>query len=107
MMTALDRYLTPPESSVPEIDGPDEERLVLEILSEELYKAFGPHVCFRPALDLLAKKLKADDGLFDAFVNHYRTEIDAAWAEEHEPDEGAAADHAYETRRDDRLMEDE
>ncbi|MFP5504207.1 MAG: hypothetical protein ACLGIN_17105, partial [Candidatus Sericytochromatia bacterium] len=91
MTTALDRYLTPPESNVPEIDGDDEERLVLEILSGELYKAFGHLVCYRPALDLLAKKLKADDALHEAFVNHYREQIDEAWAEEHTPDEGAKA----------------
>lgn len=112
MSSALDRYLTPPDPA-PEMDAEDEERLVVEIALKEFgayFPASAPDVRAMALQRLdawLRAKMHANDELHCVLVDHYREEIDARWAEEHEPDEGARADYEYETRRDDRLTGDD
>lgn len=106
----MDRYLDPPDTA-PEIDGDDEERLLLNCLRHELREAFGHLVDITPGIQMFNRMLdrdynEGDERLFKALVEHYRTEINEAWAEEHrKPDPGDRADYDYERRRDDRLTE--
>lgn len=98
----MDRYLDPPDPA-PEMDGDDEERLLLDCFVEELQgKSRFDASSVRTALKGIFAESEV---VYVALLAYYRTEIDERWAEERKPDPYDRADYEYERRRDDRLTE--
>lgn len=85
MLSPLDRYLTPPESKIPELEDEDRERLLLDILWNDFRKNAAAH-CPEHSVKVWLRDTFLDHGdVFDKMTAYHREAIEEAWAEEHQP----------------------
>lgn len=86
MLSPLDRYLTPPEPRIPELEDEDRLRILLDILwfsfRQSFAVAYVPEHTWREWMD---REVIKDGAVFDALIAEHREKIDEAWAEEHRP----------------------
>lgn len=84
MLSTYDKWLLPKEPNIPEIDGEDEARILLDILwssfRQKLAVATIPEHIWREWMD---REVIKDGPMFEALVKEHRTEIDERWADEH------------------------
>lgn len=104
MLTPFDRWLTTPPEPAPEVD----EDELMEALLRDLWRKHAgttdadPFLRFARALEQEADFYQWFREGWDRELRILRRQIEQT----QEPDPGAAADIAYETRRDDRLTGD-
>lgn len=86
MLSTYDRWILPKNpKEIPEIDGEDEERILLDILwksfRQKIAVAYVPEHIWR---DWMSREVIKDGPVFEALVEEHRKAIDERWSEEHE-----------------------
>jgi len=99
MLSTHDKWLLPKAApELPEMDGEDQVRILLDILWKDFrsYALNVPEQAWRSWMD---ETILANDAVFEALLKEYELEISTRWHEDHSDplDDG---DEAYERSRD-------